>query len=822
MAPVAPAKESNRALVPAAPAPKPSARSLTPAQPSKGSQRLAPAEAPAQKPSSRGMTPAAPVGQKPSNRNLTPAAPVVPAASIPVDPPTPPLATLPVSDQRRGSRIIRKDSRANIPAVAPKPAPAASAKPSKLAQEEATEPLEPVTEELLDDPPEQDATHQVVAPESRVGPAKSSNRALTPAAPKAKKVEEPEPVEEEVEEEEEALGEVEEEADIPETKAKASPLSQRAERKEYSKKSEASKARPSSRIDRVVSKRDAKSSSIRLKGKEKDAPQKEEEDESDATLPVVDEGTSKSKLSSTSRRSQRNSVRGEAPAKKSSLKKWHIAVLIAVPILLIALVIAWGPISRSMLLSDLDNGGSLDARKNAAASITERFPDRGTAVFGARLLTGAPETQKACVYGLGLVIASKEKDPRTYALKAFQDALAAPEATPEIRKEIIDAISGLAADSKDAEVQGLFGVLLLERLDAENDPELKAALVRALGRCPAPGVCVRLIKLAKSDQGALRDAALAGIEATATPDAAALLLQCMTDANDEKLARVTLAGFNKVSVKAPTGQLVPLLDGQPENVVVEIVKALAIRKNEREAVKGVVKAASAGTPKVKLLAVEALVSLPVANEDLPALSGLPNDANEDVRMAFAKILGQMHDDNSYKLLCASFEQIKDERTVGVYAAALGTRTRGKNKDRAALALGIHLLEKFPGAAPAIGAAMAQMTLVSGAPANREAERKGWGADKWKAWYANLLKRDEMVAAQLKIFDDAQKLKDPKNRDQFEGLYKKTQKAQDTLSDIAKTMCKDDPEDEAELSKKVDNYQVTVYYFEKNAPLNLKD
>ncbi|MCY3023633.1 MAG: hypothetical protein NTW87_32030, partial [Planctomycetota bacterium] len=328
-------------------------------------------------------------------------------------------------------------------------------------------------------------------------------------------------------------------------------------------------------------------------------------------------------------------------------------------------------------------------------------------------------------------------------------------------------------------------------LQANLDLAVRSAAVDGLTTLRAPGVCKALLKLASAEKNGLRDKARGGIAPTALPDACGELLKAMAGA-DKDLAAIAKMAFVRVRDEAESRDLLPLVSDPSADVRREIVDALGKRRGDGIAAKGVTIALKDKVPDIRVLALKAI---PCTGLDGPAtqLAALVGDPEESVRIANAETLSVLIDDASKKVVLEAFKNNLEGKTLEAYIRALGRRSAGAAKDLKSIGMVMDILESNPGAVASIREALVYLTSA-GQGSEREAQRRQWEADKWKAWYANITKREKIRAEALATIKDIAGQKDA-DRSLFAGLYEGTKQAI-LILEKAKEMCKpDDFEDE---------------------------
>ncbi|MBI3829189.1 MAG: HEAT repeat domain-containing protein [Planctomycetes bacterium] len=777
-APAAGPRPSARGIptaAPAAPAARPSARGLTPAAPTPKPSSHALTAAPAPKPSARtAAAPAAPTVPK------TPPPPAAAAPRTPAPAPKPSAVGLAPATpgSSKPSRIIRRDRPSEVALPKAQPAKPVASKAAPAPKES----IEDQNEDLLDDPPETDSEAEV----EDVGEAE--------------------------------LKEPEEDEDKP-SKSGGRPgsITQRAGRGKNDKTEKmlrpADRGRLSSRRVQTVSER-----MRRQKGGSDEAGDAESDKKA---LEGVADVVGKS-----SRRSVRASRRDAKPAEPFLTTKMKIMIGGGAILVLVA-AIAWNPVRKKMLISSLEAGDASAAKELWAWQHAEAFE-----VFATHLKGAPANVRDASLAGITDAAKEGSKDAIKLAAELVKDG------TEEEKvagiKSLLPAAESFA-ESRGSKTGGEAAMKGMEDLvpvfiqaakkDEPSEP-VRLAAIQGLGKMPAPGGgCATLLKIIKEEKGPVREAALRGIETSAMPDAVGDLLRDMADPEDKQLAQVAKAGFIKVRDRAETKDLTPLLDNKSDEVRLEITKALAVRKGDALAAKGIAKAIGDSSATVRLEALKAVPMMGLAAEDLSKLETRITDSSEDVRIATAEAIASMHEETTWKILLQSFEKGLEGKTLQAFVKTLGTRGSERSrktgrKDLAAIAIVIGSLDKNPGAASSVGEALALLTASSSAkvPAGREDQRRRWSPDQWKAWYANVKKRDEIENDAMTSLRNADKLKG--NFDRYPEAQKLTESGLDKLDECMKLSETNDPEDVWIFENNIAAFQKNLYEFRKNQHLDM--
>ncbi|MBE7465733.1 MAG: HEAT repeat domain-containing protein [Planctomycetes bacterium] len=578
-----------------------------------------------------------------------------------------------------------------------------------------------------------------------------------------------------------------------------------------------------------LSSRKLATASRRLKKEDAD---EEEEDEEEAKDSASSRRSRRASAAGSSRGSRR-SVREQKPSGPLLSKKAMVGIG-AVVVLILGAVIAYKPVMKSMLISKLDTGESLDVRKKAAADLFAWLGSGSLGTFMDRLRgTYDADTYAAAAHGLELAARGGKKEARAEALNYVKEVFAsAPE---EGKLALVQTLPGVAefyagqtdkdgkftAESKEA-MHGLALVALplVGEAGAAVTP-LRLAALQSASKLVAPGVCAKLIQIAKSEQGETRNLALAGIPSTALPDACGDLLRNMTDKEDTALAKACVQGFSKVRDEAPTGDLLPVLKENDPQVRLEIISALSKRTGDAAAKQAVLGALNDSSKDVRVVVVKTVPALGLPPEALKALEPRITDESEEVRLATAETLKGLGDDVTWGLVLGSFKKGLSGKTLTAFVDTLGSRGRSYNKkkqskDRQALAIGMELLSNHSDLGKK---ALVQLTMEGGS-AKREQERSQWDVGRWNEWYQRLQKRDQLEAQAMTILNEARQYADMKFKSEFPKWGKKAEEGVTILEKAAELCEPDDGEDKWQFDKKVQENEQLKYHFFKNQSLDL--
>lgn len=526
------------------------------------------------------------------------------------------------------------------------------------------------------------------------------------------------------------------------------------------------------------------------------------------------------------RRSQRPSMRDKAPAKPMLTMK-HRIVIGTVVALIVGVAVGYGPVRRAMLVKDLGKGS-----KEAAKTLFGEEGSQTVSLFVKYLKPAAtPEEQAertagtpvASAYGMGLVIRSK--DHRQLGLEKTRELLAeGPDETRKLLAAELKSASDYVRENRDTGLMLLLVPVLMQCVDAK-DEEIRLAGLYGLGRYESPsGGCLRLLKVAREEKEPFRGMALSGIEMSATPEAIEHLLNAMSQQEDKPLAEAALKGFVKVRDEAKTPALTRQLTNPSGEVRLEIVKALALRKSDAEAAKGIVSAlADTSSASVRVEAVRAFPFMRFDPADVAKLDPLITDASEDVRVATGTTLMALSDETSWKLLMGAFEKDLKGKTLEAFLTAIAKRGHTKAQDgRRNLQVTrvlVSLFDKRAESCVAIAKALAELTALSRFP-QRFPQRQKWDGAKWNAWQENAEKREVLIQEAMGKLKEAHKKQDMQYRDEFGALLKKVDEALETLEKV-KAMSAEDQEDEAFCDDMAARYTKMRYHFQKDQAINIR-
>jgi hypothetical protein len=536
------------------------------------------------------------------------------------------------------------------------------------------------------------------------------------------------------------------------------------------------------------------------------------------------------------RRSQRVSIRDKAPSQPALTLKHKIIIIVALT-LIVGAVVGYGPVRRSMLIKDLGKGS-----KTAAETLFREDGAHMASIFVRYLKPAAtPEEQAertagtpiAAAYGLGLVIRSK--DHRKLGLEKAQELL--KEGPDEMRRVLAAELKGCAdyvLEKRDAGLMLLLVPVLMQCADSQ-DQEIRLAGLYGLGRYESPnGGCLRLLKVAREEKDPFRSMALSGIEMSATPEAIENLLAAMSQPEDKLLAEAALKGFGKVRDKAETSALMKELTNPSNEVRLEIVKALALRKGDVDAGQGMVRVLTDTFAPVRVEAVRAFPLMRIDAAENAKLEPLITDASEDVRVATVSTLTVLSDETSWKLLMGAFQKDVKGKTLEALLVAIAKRGQAKNQEgRRNLQITrvlVDLFDKHPAVAEAAGGdaagtavqiskALAELTALSRQP-QRFPQRQKWDGARWKAWQENAEKREALIQDAMGKLKDALKKQGMEFRDEFGKLLKQVDEALETL-EKAKAMCAEDQEDEIYCDDMAARYTKMRYHFQKDQAINMR-
>lgn len=613
------------------------------------------------------------------------------------------------------------------------------------------------------------------------------------------------------------IKEAEEGEDKPSKSGRPGSITQRAGRGKNDKTEKmmrpADRGRLSSRRVQTVSERMRKQKG----GKEEDGDAESDKKALEGVVDVVGKS---------SRRSTRGSRRDAKPAEPFLTTKMKIMIGGGAILVLVA-AIAWNPVRKKMLISSLEAGDASAAKELWAWQRAEAFE-----VFASHLKGAPANVRDASLAGITEAAKEGSKDAIKLAAELIKDG------TEEEKiagiKSLLPAAESFA-ESRGSKTGGeaamkgmedLVPVFILAAKKDEPSESVRLPAIQGLGKMPAPGGgCATLLKIIKEEKGPVREAALRGVETSAMPDAVGDLLRDMADPEDKQLAQVARNGFIKVRDRAETKDLTPLLDNKSDEVRLEITKALAVRKGDALASKGIGKAIGDSAVQVRLEALKAVPTMGLSPDDLGKLEARITDSSEEVRVATAEAIASMHEETTWKILLQSFEKGLEGKTLQAFVKTLGSRGSERSrktgrKDLNAISIVMASLDKNPGAAASVGEALALLTASSSqkVPAGREDQRRRWSPDQWKAWYANVKKRDAIETSAMDLLKNADKLKG--NFDKYPEAQKMTEQGLDKLDECIKLSATNDPEDVWIYENTVANYQKNLYEFRKNQHLDM--
>lgn len=485
-------------------------------------------------------------------------------------------------------------------------------------------------------------------------------------------------------------------------------------------------------------------------------------------------------------------------------------------VLIVVAAVGYKPFITSQLVKGLAAGDAA-AAKELWNYRKEDAPEIAIGAFTAHLKDQTDtKVLEAVVAGLSLALIDGSKDALDLAKDVFK-AGAVPEretlakVVPDVAAAFLDKSLDKDKAVHEQAIKNMEALApaLVERVKAKDESvNVRLAAIKALGKMPCTGGgCQALLEVAKSEKGVTRTEALQGIPRCAVPEAVGDLLKYMADQDDEGLSGVAQQGFAKVRNEAKVGELTPLLDHPSDLVRLEIIKALADRKGDAAAAKGIAKALGDKNKDLRLEAVKAVPAMALKADDLNKLEPLVCDSSEDVRIAAAETLSKLQDEITWKLLLQSFEKGFVGKTLEAYVKALGLRGKLRSskssgaKDLSAIAIVLDSMNKFPDRAATIGEAMVLLTTWAGRP-QRETERRGWKLETWNTWYANLKARGVLEKEAMEILKTADKGK--ADIDKYPQLMKQTDKAIEML-ELGQKMCiPNDPEDDGVFVRAIEN------------------
>jgi HEAT repeat protein len=523
-----------------------------------------------------------------------------------------------------------------------------------------------------------------------------------------------------------------------------------------------------------------------------------------------------------SRRTTKRSMR--TGAVKGMSKKTRI-MLIAAAVLIAAGAVAYKPVMKSLHIRSLDNPeNSVESRKAAVDKLFHNYKTDAFGVFQApeRLGSDQPALREAAAYGIELL--AKARLNKTSPTARLIEEM--PKADKDGKIMFVHTLGNIAntltelkeRNEDDNENIKQIAQALIERSEpAEAELPVRLASVEVLGKLRTPGVCIQLLKLARSEKGELGEKSKRGIAYTALPDkTVGELLKAMTAQDVEKdLADVAKQAFVTVRDGAKSDDLVPLVGDPSDDVRREIVDALGKRKGDSKAAEGVTRALSDKLPEIRAMAVKAIPTTTL-HGPVTQLSKLVTDSDENVRVANAETLAQLRDYESLVVILDAFKQNLEGKTLTAYIKALGKRSSGK--DLKSCKILIDLLDGNPGAEKSLREALVAVTLNN--QPSREATRKSWSAARWKEWFANITKREKIKEEALGKLQAAD-LRKQEDKKFYAELAKMTNEGLEMLDQCKEMSRADDPEDMDLFDQKIKKYSANKYLFFKGQSIDAR-
>jgi len=537
------------------------------------------------------------------------------------------------------------------------------------------------------------------------------------------------------------------------------------------------------------------------------------------------------KMDDDTSRSGRKSVRSSGPGKLFLTTRNKVLLGVGT-VLVLAVVIGYGPAIRFYHTKNLDEGATVDVRKNAADALFDCYKDTPSGIgsvygiYAVRLSPANPELREAAVYGLELV--GSHPAGREIALRKIAEEMPTADAAGKtvyiralkiIAKPLADkAMLNLSKPDADAALsiaKTLLSVLEISSKPQEPLPfDVRVAAVDAVSTLIVPGVSKSLLTLAKTEKGELRDKARKGFIATALPDVAGELLETMVG-DDKELATEAKRSFGRIRTETKSELLLPLVTHPRDDVRKEIVDALGARTGDTKAAQGITAALSDKLAEIRVLAVKAILKTGISGPSTQ-LSALVSDPEEAVRIANAETLAQLRDPESKTVILGAFQKNLEGKSLEAYITALGKRFGGK--DIASIGMVIGLLDANPAAETSMKQALILLSLNG--QERRRAQRANWTAENWKTWFAKIKERESMRAGAIKKLEA---IREQRNADR--AIWARLSKEAETNLDILEKcveMCKpDDMEDVAVLDVDMKKYTTVKEYFFKGASVDVR-
>ncbi|HYF47848.1 MAG TPA: HEAT repeat domain-containing protein [Planctomycetota bacterium] len=531
-----------------------------------------------------------------------------------------------------------------------------------------------------------------------------------------------------------------------------------------------------------------------------------------------------------SRRKTKRSIRSGAP-KGISKKTLILGGIVVVALLVVA--IGYGPFMRSWHIKTLDAPESTAAaRKSAVDALFKNYPNDAYIVFSAkeRLASEDASIREAVAHGLALM--AEARMAGTSPVERLSEELAAAsnadakklyvKTLNTISKELRENKTGTKDEKEgppnenDAKnLSNIAAALIACSGPQEKETGIREAALDGLGELRLPGVCLHLFKIATEEKGALRNTALAGVKATALPDAIGALLHGM-QSEDKLIAETAKAAFVRVRDDAKSEELLRLINDPSTEVRREIVEALGKRKSDGKATEGITIALKDKDAAIRTLAVKAVPTTNVTNGQVNVLAPLVTDPDEGVRIATAETLSALRDQDSYKLILGAFKNGFEGKTLDAYTKALGKRSYGKDLKACEILIG--LLNSNPAGEKTIREALVLVTVngVNG----RENQRRGWSVEKWKQWFATISEREKMREKANAAIKELKKHINA-DRNTFPGLFKKVETEMNALEKASEMSKPDDAEDVKLIDNELKDASTLKEYFMKGSSFDMR-
>lgn len=500
----------------------------------------------------------------------------------------------------------------------------------------------------------------------------------------------------------------------------------------------------------------------------------------------------------------------------------YIIAGVAAALVLVAAV-GWSPFTRYLQTRTLDGAATLEERKRAADNLFARRDGAAYGIFTERLSSKDALARDASAYGMTLIA----KELGTTGLNATNELANAARSGDNLAKTAIAPMLGEIAEKASAKIstkgdgwekyQEYLNTISKALLpDATNPtPDVRSAVVGALAKVRAPGVCMALLNAAEHDaDAAIKAKAIEGLPTTAMPDAVAALLKAVNSENKE-LGKTARNAFVRIRDEAKSPELLPALDDPNEAVRMEIVAALGRRKADYKAAEGMAKALKDSSVEIRKLAVKSIPTTGVAKPDviLPLLT----DGDESVRIAAAETLGELRDPEGHKALLQGFATNPEGKTLDALIASL--TKHGTTKDIPSIAVIMEQLNKHPDSFKSMSEALVRLTNAQQGP-KRDAERREWTIERWKKWWANLSAREKMKEEAVAMLNKAYSRRD-ENKKAYAELHTITVEGLKLIEKCIEMSKADDAEDIKEFERMQFEYQKQKELFFKHQELQLR-